>query len=305
MIVEFTDRAGVHGSHQSNVIRKSSKHVGQDIDAISGRMRGSMPCNGRVCLATPPDPSTRQVMGTCHPREGSLPHDLLAKTLHETTEEKLEEVEGRSRQEVEWIPERLNQVIGTKFPKRRSSIDAIFNWRGGARDNGNQVIVEFPKAERRNSTGNAKERGGVRGNLTKEMLSQSTMSIDQKHPIGSKENPIKELLSLSVMSLDRKSRADKGDPINEGLSQSAMSLDRGLKKQSKHRLPIQHPQDPPRHDASDWSQSSIDWGCDKAYWKYELNFYADQKDPICTRRQNLQESFEGWYMSVINGSAHS
>ena len=71
-----------------------------------------MPCNGRVCLATPPDPSTRQVMGTCHPREGSLPHDLLAKTLHETTEEKLEEVEGRSRQEVEWIPERLNQVIG-------------------------------------------------------------------------------------------------------------------------------------------------------------------------------------------------
>ena len=101
MIVGFTDRAGVHEPHVSNVVRKSGKHCGQDKDTIFGRrMRGSTSCDGRAYLATPPDPSTRQVTGIGHPCEGSLPHDILAKTLHETTDEKLEEFEGRSRKEV-------------------------------------------------------------------------------------------------------------------------------------------------------------------------------------------------------------
>ena len=94
------------------------------------------------------------------------------------------------------------------------------------------MIVELHKVEQHCITGNAKERGDVRGNPIKEMLSQSAMSVDQKPPIG-KENPIKELLSLRVMSLDQKPRADKGDPIKEGLSQSVLSLDQGLEKQSK------------------------------------------------------------------------
>ncbi len=76
------------------------------------------------------------------------------------------------------------------------------------------MIVELHKVEQHCITGNAKERGDVRGNPIKEMLSQSAMSVDQKPPIG-KENPIKELLSLRVMSLDQKPRADKGDPIKE------------------------------------------------------------------------------------------
>ena len=327
MIVGFADRSGVHGPHQSNVISKSSKHGGQDIDAISGRMRRSTSCIGRVCLATPPDPPTRQGTAKGPPCKGSLLHDLPAKSMHETIDKKLDDVEGRSRQEAKinemfsrslastkleevdgrsrqeamWMHHEscLDQMI-VDFPQKRST------WHAGARYSGEQVIVEFPMSERRKSapTGTPEERGDARKIPFTEMRFERTKglsSLDRKAHTD-RGNPIKEMLSKSLTSIDlKKPRTNRGNPMKEMLSRSLTSLDRKPytdatscpEKHSEHQKSMQDPSDSTRQDhqgkcthqsdkALDSSKETIDWGGEHYYWKYELNFYSDQKDPTFT-----------------------
>ncbi len=282
---------GAAGSHQSNVVRNSSMHGSQDIEAISGRMRRSTSCGGRVRRATiSSDPLTIQAMGTGPPCVGSIsPHDRQVKLMHETTDKKIEIVEGPSRQDTKLMHIICPDQMIVEFPKerdivgmRRLSLDALLIRHDGARDNGDEMIVEFPKERRIHSTVHAKEQEAIRGNPIKAMLSQSLTSLDRK-PRTDRGHPTRTMLSQSLTSLNQKPRTD------------ATSC---LEKRFENQQSKQHPHDSTREyhhgkhthqivDVLDWS--SIDWGGVNVYWNYELNFYPGQIDLNCTRRQSLKE----------------
>lgn len=120
-----------------------------------------------------PDPPTRYEKRAEPLRTGSLPHDPRAKSMHKTTDKKLEGFEGRSSQEAKWMHNNCSD----------------------------QVIVEFPKERRIHGTVGAKEPGAIRGNPIKDILSNSAKSLDLRPRTG-RENPIKEMLSRSLTKLD-------------------------------------------------------------------------------------------------------
>ncbi|KAL3772574.1 hypothetical protein ACHAW5_005317 [Stephanodiscus triporus] len=211
MIVGFGDR-GLDGPHQSNAVRKSSWPPGQAIVAIADRMRrlSSDDDAAPVCRSrAKPDPPTRQDKGAGPTQKGSVSRDPPAKSTRKTTHKELGGVKGRSRQEDKSMHKRLDQVI-----------------------------VEFPKERRINSTVRAKEQG------------------------------VAARISLSGRSLDFMSLTDATSCL-EKQSEWQHSMPNSHAFTRKHRK---------FENELDWSQTSIDWGGEDDDTNYEKIFDSDQND---------------------------
>jgi hypothetical protein len=133
-----------------------------------------------------------------------------------------------------------------------------------------QVIVEFPKERRINSTVRAKEPGVAT------------------------RTSLKEILSLSGRSLDFMSLTD-ATSCPEKQSEWRQSMPHSHASTRKHRK---------FENELDWSQTSIDWGGEDDDTNYEEIFDSDHNDVTDTLRQsNKSDSTES--MTSLNDSIRS